>query len=93
VLLGWGTNSGTGNWTAWLTLHGFRITFRNWAAERTNFPREGAELALAHAVGSMTERAYQRSDLFDQRRLLAEAWAAYCSTPAPIAGNVVSLLA
>jgi integrase len=61
------------------TVHGFRSTFRDWAAECTNFPREIAELALAHTVGSEVERAYRRSDLFDKRRALMDEWSAYCS--------------
>jgi integrase len=63
-----------------LTVHGFRSTFRDWAAERTNFPREVAELALAHRVGSDVELAYRRSDLFEKRRRLMAAWADYCAT-------------
>ena len=58
-------------------VHGFRTSFRTWAAERTNTPREIAELALAHAVGSTVERAYSRSDLPDKRRTLMNKWAAY----------------
>ncbi len=61
-----------------ITVHGFRSSFRDWAAEQTGFPRELAEKALAHAVGDETERAYQRGDLFEKRRKLMEAWAAYC---------------
>ena len=61
-----------------VTPHGFRSSFRDWAAETTNFPREAAELALAHAVGDSVERAYQRGDLLEKRRKLMEAWAAYC---------------
>jgi integrase len=63
-----------------LTTHGFRSTFRTWAAERTAFPREIAEMALGHVVGDVVERAYQRGDLFEKRRQLAEAWARYCKT-------------
>ena len=59
--------------------HGFRSSFRMWAAERTNIPREVAEFALGHVVGDEAERAYQRSDLFDKRRALMTAWAAYLS--------------
>jgi integrase len=59
-------------------VHGFRSSFRDWAAEQTNFPREVAEIALAHAVGSATERAYQRGDLLEQRRKLMEMWARHC---------------
>jgi integrase len=72
-----------------LTAHGFRSTFRDWAAERTNFPREVAELALAHTVGDATERAYQRGDLFAKRAQLMEAWAGFCTGEA--SGNVVRL--
>jgi integrase len=61
-----------------LTVHGFRSTFRDWAAERTNFPNEVVEMALAHAIGSKVEAAYRRGDLFDKRRKLMDAWAAYC---------------
>ena len=64
-----------------ITTHGFRSTFRDWAAERTNFPREIAEKALAHRVGDETERAYQRGDLLDKRRKLMNAWAAHCDRP------------
>jgi integrase len=65
-----------------VTVHGFRSSFRDWAAEQTNFPRELAEKVLAHATGDETERAYQRGDLFEKRRKLMQAWAAYClSTP------------
>ncbi|MBK4735813.1 tyrosine-type recombinase/integrase [Noviherbaspirillum pedocola] len=63
------------------TVHGFRSTFRNWAAEQTAFPREVCEAALAHASGKdATEAAYFRSDLFEKRRQLMEAWANYCIT-------------
>ena len=57
--------------------HGFRSSFRMWAAERTSTPREVAEFALGHVVGDEAERAYQRSDLFDKRRDLMDAWARY----------------
>ena len=62
-----------------VTPHGFRSSFRDWAAETTNFPREAAELALAHVVGDSVERAHQRGDLFEKRRKLMEAWAAFCA--------------
>jgi integrase len=61
--------------------HGFRSTFRDWAAEQTNFPREVAEMALAHAVGNQVEAAYRRGDLFEKRHKLMAAWAAYCQMP------------
>jgi integrase len=68
-----------------LTIHGFRSTFRDWAAERTAFPSEVAEMALAHKIGSKVEAAYRRGDLFEKRRSLMEAWAAFCETsPADI---------
>ena len=73
-----------------LTAHGFRSTFRDWAAERTNFPREVCELALAHAIGDKVEAAYRRGDLFEKRRRLMVAWAKWCSSP-QLAGEVVSL--
>jgi len=64
-----------------VSVHGMRSTFRDWCAEQTNFPRELAELALAHRVGDKTERAYQRADMIKKRFMLAEAWAKYCSSP------------
>ena len=73
-----------------LTVHGFRSSFRDWAAEQTAFPREAAEMALGHAVGDAVERAYQRGDLREKRRKLMEAWAAYCAAPAK-GGKVVQM--
>jgi integrase len=64
-----------------LTVHGFRSSFRDWAAERTNFPAEVAEMALAHTVSDKVEAAYRRGDLFDKRRRLMTAWAEFCSKP------------
>ena len=60
------------------TPHGFRSTFRDWAAEETSFPHEVCEMALAHAIGSKVEAAYRRGDLFEKRRKLMEAWASFC---------------
>ena len=60
-----------------LTVHGFRATFRTWAAERSTAPREVAETALAHVVGDDTERAYQRGDMFEKRRTLMAEWGAF----------------
>lgn len=71
-----------------VTVHGFRSTFRDWAAERTSFPNHVVEMALAHAVAGV-EGAYRRGDLFAKRRQLMDAWAAYCAMPA--AGEVVPL--
>ena len=73
-----------------ITAHGFRSAFRDWAAERTNFPRAVCEAALAHVVKDKAEAAYFRSDLFDLRRDLMETWAAF-ATAKP--GDVVSLRA
>jgi integrase len=75
------------------TVHGFRSSFRDWAAERTNFPREVAEMALAHAIPDAVEAAYRRGDLFDKRRKLMDAWAAYCAKVETEAGKVVPITA
>jgi integrase len=72
------------------TVHGFRSTFSDWCAERTNFPAEVREMALAHAVGDKVEAAYRRGHLLKKRYQLAEAWARFCATPAA-AGDVVPL--
>jgi integrase len=58
--------------------HGFRSSFRDWAAESTNFPREVVEMALAHTIENAVEAAYRRGDLFEKRRRLMDAWAGYC---------------
>jgi integrase len=71
--------------------HGFRSSFRDWAAEGTSFPPALAEKALAHAVKDKTEAAYQRGDLLDRRRKLMEAWAAYCYGQREKAGNVTPM--
>ena len=72
-----------------ITAHGFRSTFRDWAAEQTNFPREVAEMALAHSVSDKVEAAYRRGDLFEKRRKLMEAWAMYCGMSSAEKDNVV----
>jgi integrase len=64
-----------------ITGHGFRSSFRTWAAEQTNFPREVAEQALAHAIPDKVEAAYKRTTLFDKRRALMAQWAKFCLTP------------
>ena len=61
--------------------HGFRSTFRDWAAERTNYPRDAAEMALAHAIGDKVEAAYRRGDLFEKRRRMMADWATFCDRP------------
>jgi integrase len=63
------------------TVHGFRSAFRDWTAECTHFPNEVCEAALAHVIENKAEAAYRRGDLFDKRRELMEAWAAYCARP------------
>jgi integrase len=75
-----------------LTVHGFRSSFRDWAAERTSFPAEVAEMALAHAVSDKVEAAYRRGDLFQKRRQLMDAWARYCAAPV-LEGDVVPIAA
>jgi integrase len=62
------------------TVHGFRSTFRDWASERTPYPRDVAEMALAHAIGDKVEAAYRRGDLFERRKLMMEDWAAFVLT-------------
>ncbi len=75
-----------------LTTHGFRSTFRDWTAERTNYPREVAEMALAHKVADAVEAAYRRGDLFQKRQRLMQAWADACAAPpADKSSRVVSL--
>jgi integrase len=61
-----------------ITAHGFRSTFRDWAAEQTDTPRDVAEMALAHAVGDKVEAAYRRGDLVEKRKKLMQEWAKYC---------------
>ena len=65
-----------------IKVHGFRSTFRDWAAEKTDTPREVAEQALAHTLSDKVEAAYRRSDLFEKRKALMEEWAAYCGKKA-----------
>ena len=62
------------------TVHGFRSSFRDWAGNVSNFPRELIETALAHVIGDKAEQAYRRSDALEKRRKLMDAWAAYCTT-------------
>jgi integrase len=71
--------------------HGFRSTFRDWAAEHTNYPREAAEMALAHAIGDKVEAAYRRGDLFGKRRRMMTDWACYCARPLAGRSEVVAL--
>ena len=63
--------------------HGFRSSFRDWAAEETEHRREVIEAALAHVVGNKVEAAYARSDLFERRRRLMDDWAQYVAGTVP----------
>jgi integrase len=72
-----------------VTVHGFRSSFRDWAGNVSSFPREIAEMALAHVIGDQAEQAYRRGDALDKRRKLMEAWASYCE-PKRL-GNVVPI--
>jgi len=75
-----------------LTTHGFRSTFRDWAAEKTDHPREVAEMALAHTVDDKVEAAYRRGDLFEKRRQIMDDWMAWCrSTSEQPAGATAQL--
>jgi integrase len=76
-----------------VTIHGFRSSFRTWAAERTSYPREVCEMALAHTIGDAVEAAYRRGDLFDKRRRLMDAWASFLASPAKATADVVPLRA
>jgi integrase len=73
-----------------ITTHGFRSAFRDWAAERTSYQNEVAEMALGHAIRNQVEAAYRRGDLFEKRRRLMADWAAFCAAPIP-AGEVVPI--
>jgi integrase len=73
------------------TMHGFRSSFRDWAAERTNYPNHVVEAALAHAIGDKVEAAYRRGDLFEKRRRLMADWAAWCARPAPTGATVTEI--
>jgi len=74
------------------TVHGFRSSFRDWAGDRTAFPHEVIEFALAHGIPDKSKAAYRRYRALEKRRKLMEAWARYCqSTPVKAAGNVVAL--
>ena len=71
--------------------HGFRSTFRDWAAERTNYPRDLAEMALAHAIGNAVEAAYRRGDMLQKRREMMESWAQFAGRVMPLDGAVIGI--
>lgn len=77
--------------TAGLTVHGFRSSFRDWAGDRTNFPREVAEAALAHTLKDKSEASYRRATAIDKRRRLMNEWSRYCASPSRPAGKVFAL--
>jgi integrase len=76
-----------------ITVHGFRSSFRDWAAECTAYPHEVAEMALSHSVGNKVEAAYRRGDMFDKRRKIMDDWASFCSTKLEDSNNVVPIRA
>lgn len=73
------------------TVHGFRSSFRDWAAECTGYSHEVCEMALAHTIGNRVEAAYRRGDLFDKRRKLMADWAAYCAKPMRDKGTITPI--
>lgn len=75
-----------------LTVHGFRSTFRDWISEATSYPRDVAEMALAHAIEDKSEAAYRRGDLIEKRRALMSDWAAHCAV-VRASGDVVAIRA
>jgi len=75
------------------TVHGFRSTFRDWAAEQTSYPGELCEIALAHTVSDKTEAAYRRGDMMEKRRRLMADWATYCEREPAEGDNVVRIRA
>ena len=76
--------------TVWVTVHGFRSSFRDWAAERTAFTHEVCEMTLAHTIPNAAEAACRRGDLFEKRAGLMKAWAEFLAAP-PEAAAVVPL--
>ncbi|NPU65384.1 integrase arm-type DNA-binding domain-containing protein [Bradyrhizobium sp. 83012] len=76
-----------------LTAHGFRSTFRDWAAECTNYPNEVVEMALAHTISSKVEAAYRRGDLFEKRKSLMSDWARFCVSSSDADQKIVSIRA
>jgi integrase len=70
--------------------HGFRSTFRDWASERSNYPRDVAEMALAHTIGDKVEAAYRRGDLFEKRRMMMADWAQFLARP-EATGKVIEM--
>ena len=69
---------------------GFRSTFRDWVSERTNYPRDVAEMALAHAIANKVEAAYRRGDMFEKRVLTMADWAQFLAR-VETTGKVIDL--
>jgi integrase len=76
-----------------LTAHGFRSTFRDWAAECTNYPNEVVEMALAHTISSKAEAAYRRGDLFEKRKSLMSDWESFCASSSGAEQKIISIRA
>ena len=74
--MGYGANGERGDYVP----HGFRSSFRDWSGEVSSFPRDVAEMDLAHVIENKVEAAYRRGDLFEKRRLMMEAWADYLNS-------------
>lgn len=74
-----------------LTVHGFRSTFRDWCAEMTAYPREVAEMALAHSVGNAVEAAYRRGDMLEKRARLMTDWARFCQEGLPDSASITPI--
>lgn len=74
------------------TVHGFRSTFRDWAAERTNYPSDMAEMALAHVISDKVEAAYRRGDMLEKRRQMMTEWAKFCAHPRNEVSSTVLVL-
>jgi integrase len=73
------------------TVHGFRSSFRDWAAESTSYPNHVVEAALAHTISDKVEKAYRRGDLFEKRRRLMANWASWCARPVSTGATVTSI--
>jgi integrase len=71
------------------TPHGFRSTFRDWTADKTTYPNEVCEMALAHTIGNQSEASYRRETMLEKRAKLMDAWGGYCSDS--LVGNVVRI--
>lgn len=74
-----------------ITVHGFRSTFRDWAAESTNYPNDMAEMALAHTIGDKVEAAYRRGDMLKKRFNMMNDWAKFCNTVTNGGANIVPI--